>query len=195
MYTPGHASHHVSLVDSDSGALFTGDALGIHFPDVRVLRPATPPPDFDLELAVESIERIRARGPRPRCCSATSGRSARWTRSAASPPTGSGDWAGIVRDAMDETDDLDRIAEILADPDARRDFDEAGARGRRLADRYETLSSTKTNAAGLVRYWTKRRSAKRRRPRRSAPPPGPLRTSLGRAALPPASNAVGDRGG
>src|SRR6266545_4829360 len=61
MYTPGHASHHVRLVDSDSGALFTGDALGIHFPDVRVLRPATPPPDLDVELAVDSIERIRAR--------------------------------------------------------------------------------------------------------------------------------------
>ena len=42
MYTPGHASHHVALVDSDSGALFTGDALGIHLPDDRVLRPATP---------------------------------------------------------------------------------------------------------------------------------------------------------
>src|SRR6266511_5569642 len=27
LYTPGHASHHVSLVDSLSGALFTGDAL------------------------------------------------------------------------------------------------------------------------------------------------------------------------
>src|SRR5438874_1738907 len=61
LYTPGHASHHVSLVDSLTGALFTGDALGIHLPDVRVLRPATPPPDIDIEAGVHSIERIRGR--------------------------------------------------------------------------------------------------------------------------------------
>src|SRR5438094_476949 len=42
-------------------AVFTGDALGIHLPDVRVLRPATPPPDIDIELGVQSIERIRCR--------------------------------------------------------------------------------------------------------------------------------------
>ncbi|MET1011056.1 MAG: MBL fold metallo-hydrolase, partial [Actinomycetota bacterium] len=59
--TPGHAKHHVALVDSATGAVFTGDALGIHPPDARVLRPATPPPDYDLELAIASIERIRER--------------------------------------------------------------------------------------------------------------------------------------
>jgi glyoxylase-like metal-dependent hydrolase (beta-lactamase superfamily II) len=59
--TPGHASHHVALVDSGTGAVFTGDVLGIHVPDVRVLRPATPPPEFDPELMVRSIERVRER--------------------------------------------------------------------------------------------------------------------------------------
>ena len=58
--TPGHASHHVALVDSRTGAVFTGDALGIHVPDLPVLRPATPPPEFDLERYVASIDRIRA---------------------------------------------------------------------------------------------------------------------------------------
>src|SRR5207237_4380532 len=61
LYTPAHPSHHVSLVHSLTGALFTGDALGIHLPDVRVLRPATPPPDIDIEAGVHSIERIRRR--------------------------------------------------------------------------------------------------------------------------------------
>ena len=28
MYTPGHASHHISLVDSETGALFTGEYRG-----------------------------------------------------------------------------------------------------------------------------------------------------------------------
>src|SRR5206468_1298442 len=61
LYTPGHASHHIALVDSSSGAVFTGDALGIHLPDVRVLRPATPPPDVDVEEGIRSIERIQER--------------------------------------------------------------------------------------------------------------------------------------
>src|SRR5205823_8507045 len=61
LYTPGHASHHVALVDSRSGAIFTGDALGIHLPDARVLRPATPPPDVDVEQSVESIRKVRHR--------------------------------------------------------------------------------------------------------------------------------------
>src|SRR5262249_39125071 len=56
LYTPGHASHHVALVDSETGAVFAGDAIGVHLPDVKVLRPATPPPDIDVELAVRSIE-------------------------------------------------------------------------------------------------------------------------------------------
>ncbi len=153
MYTPGHASHHVSLVDSDSGALFTGDALGIHFPDVRVLRPATPPPDIDVELAVDSIERIRARaesammfshfGPVrevDELCVVAADRIRKW--------------AGIVRTAMDETDDLDLITEILA-ARTSAEFDEAGA-SEEARERHEVLSGTRINAAGLVRYWTKR---------------------------------------
>jgi glyoxylase-like metal-dependent hydrolase (beta-lactamase superfamily II) len=154
MYTPGHASHHVSLVDSASGALFTGDALGIHFPDVGVLQPATPPPDVDVELAVESIERIRARaettlmfshfGP-VREVDELCGIAADRIRV----------WSEVVRGAMERTDDLDRIAEILSAHTAT-EFAEAGATtGAR--ERYELLSSTRTNAAGLVRYWTKRR--------------------------------------
>src|SRR4051794_23162902 len=154
MYTPGHASHHVSLVDSQSGALFTGDALGIHFPDVRVLRPATPPPDVDVEAAVDSIERIRARAESALMFSHF-GPVREVDELCAIAADRIRVWAGVVRDAMEETDDIDRIAEILAARTAR-EFDEAGA-GPAERERYELLSSTRTNAAGLVRYWTKRR--------------------------------------
>jgi glyoxylase-like metal-dependent hydrolase (beta-lactamase superfamily II) len=61
--TPGHARHHLSLHDSGSGILFTGDAAGVRLPDVGVLWPATPPPDFDLELAVGSLRRMAAHRP------------------------------------------------------------------------------------------------------------------------------------
>jgi glyoxylase-like metal-dependent hydrolase (beta-lactamase superfamily II) len=160
MYTPGHASHHVALVDSASGAVFTGDALGIHLPDARVLRPATPPPDIDIEVGVQSIERIRSRaesvllfshfGPVKEIdelCSIASSRLRRW--------------ADVVRKALDQTDDLDRITELL-ERQTNSEFDQAREAGIVIdMERYETLSSMQMNAAGLVRYWKKRTEAER----------------------------------
>ena len=48
--SPGHAKHHLALHDTLSGVLFAGDAVGVKLPDAGVLRPSTPPPDFDLDL-------------------------------------------------------------------------------------------------------------------------------------------------
>jgi glyoxylase-like metal-dependent hydrolase (beta-lactamase superfamily II) len=59
-YSPGHARHHVGLIDSGTGDLYVGDAAGIYLPDTGDLRPATPPPDFDLDAALESLARFRA---------------------------------------------------------------------------------------------------------------------------------------
>jgi len=62
--SPGHAKHHLALHDSDSGILFAGDAVGVKLPDVDTpLRPATPPPDFDLDQALHSLGRFAARRP------------------------------------------------------------------------------------------------------------------------------------
>jgi len=61
--SPGHAKHHVALHDSASGILFAGDAVGVRLPDVGVLRPATPPPDFDLVQARHSLQRFAQRRP------------------------------------------------------------------------------------------------------------------------------------
>lgn len=55
-YSPGHASHHVGLMDSETGDLYVGDAAGIYIPDSDLVRPSTPPPDFDLDLALASLE-------------------------------------------------------------------------------------------------------------------------------------------
>jgi glyoxylase-like metal-dependent hydrolase (beta-lactamase superfamily II) len=63
VHSPGHASHHLALHDTETGILFTGDAAGVRLPDVGVLRPATPPPDFDLDLAVQSLHHFAARRP------------------------------------------------------------------------------------------------------------------------------------
>ena len=61
--SPGHAKHHLALHDSDSGIIFAGDAVGVRLPDAGVLRPATPPPDFDLALALDSLQKLAGRSP------------------------------------------------------------------------------------------------------------------------------------
>jgi glyoxylase-like metal-dependent hydrolase (beta-lactamase superfamily II) len=61
--SPGHAKHHVALHDTLSGVLFAGDAVGVKLPDAGVLRPSTPPPDFDLASALHSLRRFAERRP------------------------------------------------------------------------------------------------------------------------------------
>jgi glyoxylase-like metal-dependent hydrolase (beta-lactamase superfamily II) len=61
--SPGHAKHHLALHDSESGLLFAGDAVGVRLPDVGILRPSTPPPDFDLDAAITSLRKFAARRP------------------------------------------------------------------------------------------------------------------------------------
>ena len=163
--TPGHASHHVALVDSRTGVVFTGDALGIHVPDLPVLRPATPPPEFDLERYVASIERIRdaARsillfahfGPLPDV-DATCELAIRRVR----------DWAGVVENALHETEDPDELAARLEA--AALDDIETGSEAKldleMLEDRLRLLSSIRMNAQGLARYWQKRREREKQEP-------------------------------
>lgn len=62
-YAPGHAKHQMALLDSDTGDLFVGDALGVRIPDAGVVRPATPPPEFDLELLADTARRLHKLGP------------------------------------------------------------------------------------------------------------------------------------
>ena len=58
-YTPGHASHHVSFLDRDSGVAFVGDVAGVRTGRELFVLPPTPPPDIDVELWAESIELVR----------------------------------------------------------------------------------------------------------------------------------------
>lgn len=63
VYTPGHASHHVSYFDTASGLAFIGDTAGIRIANGQTILPITPPPDIDLEAWAESWEQIQARRP------------------------------------------------------------------------------------------------------------------------------------
>jgi glyoxylase-like metal-dependent hydrolase (beta-lactamase superfamily II) len=57
-YTPGHASHHVSYLHPPSGRAFVGDVAAVRIPPSDLVLPPTPPPDIDLELWEDSIERV-----------------------------------------------------------------------------------------------------------------------------------------
>ncbi len=59
-YTPGHASHHVSYLDTSSGTAFVGDTAGIRIGNMPLVLPVTPPPDIDLERWEGSLQKIEA---------------------------------------------------------------------------------------------------------------------------------------
>jgi glyoxylase-like metal-dependent hydrolase (beta-lactamase superfamily II) len=57
-YTPGHASHHISFLDTESGIAFCGDVGGLRLAGLTSILPPTPPPDIHLENWQTSIARI-----------------------------------------------------------------------------------------------------------------------------------------
>ena len=154
IYTPGHARHHMALLDRQSGDLFAGDAIGVRLQDAGVIRPATPPPEFDLEAAVESIERMRAFrasrllpthfGPAPDVNAALDEailRLNQWVRAAASVVSAGGGTDEVAMEFRSRKDDFypDLTPEVTA--------------------RLEGTTSYDLNAAGIVRYLSKKKEA------------------------------------
>ncbi len=64
VYTPGHARHHISVLDRANRILFAGDSAGIYFPEDKRLIPATPYPEFDYPESLESMEAMARLNPR-----------------------------------------------------------------------------------------------------------------------------------
>jgi glyoxylase-like metal-dependent hydrolase (beta-lactamase superfamily II) len=60
--TQGHASHHVSYLDAD-GTLYAGDAAGVRLQPDRGVVPPTPPPEFDLDTWLQTLDEIERRSP------------------------------------------------------------------------------------------------------------------------------------
>jgi glyoxylase-like metal-dependent hydrolase (beta-lactamase superfamily II) len=63
VYTPGHASHHVTYFDTTDGVAFVGDTAGICVEGSPFVLPATPPPDISLELWNASLDAIASLRP------------------------------------------------------------------------------------------------------------------------------------
>jgi glyoxylase-like metal-dependent hydrolase (beta-lactamase superfamily II) len=168
--TPGHAKHHIGVWDSTTGAIFSGDSVGVKLPGMTHIRPATPPADFHLEAALASLARYVERAPsrvylahygpvdppedalheavdRLRLWAATAEAAYRDPSQAATRDAIAGGPTGTELDHVAETlrqrfaDEVDTSREP-DDPDIER--------------RIELLSGFESNAAGLVRYFTRR---------------------------------------
>ncbi len=157
LYTPGHAKHHIGLFDTATGAIYSGDSVGVKLPGMTTIRPATPPADFHLDAALASLERYRERDP-SRLFLAHYG--------PVDPPAAALDeamlrlrlWAETAEAAWHESTELDHVAETLAarfadelDPAAVADDPDG-------LQRLELLSGVRSNAAGLVRYFERKRA-------------------------------------
>ena len=141
VHSPGHAKHHLALHDSNSGLLFVGDAVGVRLPDVGVLRPATPPPDFDLELALSSLRRFAERSP--------SALALAHFGVLPDPP------ADVLAEAEDALCSWAEVAEKAWEAGSDIEAALAEAFGASHA-RVEILNGVHSNAAGLRRWLDKR---------------------------------------
>jgi glyoxylase-like metal-dependent hydrolase (beta-lactamase superfamily II) len=153
-YAPGHARHHVALIDSVSGDLYVGDAVGIYIPDTGDLRPATPPPEFDLATALESLRTFAALRP-ARLLFSHYGPVDEVTETLDRSAEEINVWVDETRRARRRGLDLDHAVALVAERTRQRyavlrdDADPA------MAAKYDRTSSTSANVAGILHYLDK----------------------------------------
>jgi glyoxylase-like metal-dependent hydrolase (beta-lactamase superfamily II) len=63
LYTPGHASHHVTYFDRSDRTAFVGDTAGFYLEGLPYPIPVAPPPDIDLDIWNASLDAIAALQP------------------------------------------------------------------------------------------------------------------------------------
>ncbi len=148
-YSPGHAKHHVGLLDSLTGDLYVGDAAGVYIPETADLRPATPPPDFDLDSALASLERFRALRPSRLLFShygpvdvvgETLDRSAEELRL----------WVELVTEAYDQRLDLDHAVAMVRERTDERYKALAADADPDVMKKVDVISSARNNVAGIM---------------------------------------------
>ncbi len=67
VYTPGHASHHVSYLDTATGDAYVGDVAGVRLPPHEYIVPPTPPPDIDVDRWLASVDLVAGLDPQALC--------------------------------------------------------------------------------------------------------------------------------
>lgn len=151
LYTPGHASHHVSYL-LDDGTLFTGDSAGVLLPGAGVIRPAVPPPEVALEAWEDSVARMRAANP-SRLMLTHFGQVMNADAHLAALPERNRTWADSVLQGMNAGEDeaaLVRRVQELEDAEMTAAGMLAGVKHRT-----KMTSDAAMTVMGLTRYWRK----------------------------------------
>src|SRR5262249_15849841 len=63
LYTPGHAVHHLAYSDVARNVVFAGDVASVRLEGISLVRPATPPPDLNLEDWYARLDLLSALAP------------------------------------------------------------------------------------------------------------------------------------
>lgn len=111
-YTPGHAPHHVSLQDSESGFLFGGETVGAYVSEIDVILPATPPPAFDLDAMLTDLRRLD-RLDSPMLCFSHFTPTADVHRLLRTVADRSAAWGDLILRELKQSRDIDAIAAKL----------------------------------------------------------------------------------
>lgn len=159
-HSPGHARHHVGLVDSASGDLYVGDAAGVYIPETGDLRPATPPPDFDLAMALASIARFASLGPSRLLFShygPVSDVAATLERACEEISV----WTAHTRTARGAGMDLDHAVEAVRQQTMTRYLSLAPDGDRAVAEKFERLSGAVANVGGIWHWLDKLEASSR----------------------------------
>jgi glyoxylase-like metal-dependent hydrolase (beta-lactamase superfamily II) len=153
-YSPGHARHHVGLVDSATGDLYVGDAAGIYIQETGDMRPATPPPDFDLDIALESLRTFAALKPTRLLFShfgPVTEIDETLDRSAAEINL----WVAETRRARRAGMDLDHAAAMVAERTRQRYAALADDADPQIAAKFDRISGAPANVAGIMHWLDK----------------------------------------
>lgn len=149
LHTPGHARHHIAAFEPDMGALFVGDSVGVRMPGMSTIRPATPPPDFDLVLAHRSLARYREIDPKT-VYLAHYGPVGPSQEALAEADERLRLWAETAETAYNQHAEVEHLTQALEQRFAHEL--EPGA-DEQAAQRVALLSGFGSNAAGFLRYF------------------------------------------
>ena len=153
-YSPGHAKHHVGLIDSVSGDLYVGDAAGIYIQETGDMRPATPPPDFDLEVALTSLRTFAALQPARLLFShfgPVTAVAEALDRSAAEISI----WVDETRRARKAGLGPDHAAAMVAERTRQRYLVLADDADPEIAAKYDRISGAEANVSGIMHWLDK----------------------------------------
>ena len=150
-YTPGHAKHHVSYLNEQTGVAYVGDTGGVRVSGEYLIAP-TPPPDIDIEAWQESINIIDAW--QPVCLFLThfgevTPARAHLARFRTTIATAAETAREMLKTPGTDQELAQRFAEHMR-RDVRKSLSESEARAAELAAPFDQLWG------GLSRYWTKK---------------------------------------